>query len=166
MRNIRTSLETGDIICIPVDDVTNVYAQFIVGDMYMGFYVLYDLVSEQTPLLSEITQQKKLFEFFTQGNLIKQGLWKKSGNVSVPIDIRVPEFKVELYDAENQVCRWAVMDYKGDILRMASKAEEKNLKTMHSYTPSLINKAIKAKYGISKWEPIYDGLLYRDSGQW
>ncbi len=155
----RLKIKNGDVIAIPVDEKRNTFGQFVEGDMLLGYYVVYDVISEQYPSLAEIINQNKIFAFFTQGYYIIEGRWKIIGNISVPSDIQVPLFKVELY--ENNTRRWMVTDYKGDILRQATDFEKDNLIEMDSYTSALIDNAIKAKYGLLKWESIYNGLLYR-----
>lgn len=157
----RNNIRIGDVISIPIDEKRHTYGQFIEGDKLLGCYVVYNVVSEHYPTLDVIVNSDRLLMFFTQGHYIVGGQWKVIGNTKIPPDIKVPVFKVELY--ENNTTRWMVMDYNGAILRPASENEISSLSLMHSYTSALVDDAIKAKYDLLKWESIYNGLLYRNN---
>ncbi|WP_018130073.1 Imm26 family immunity protein [Effusibacillus pohliae] len=149
----RKKIQThvGDIFAIPVDEKRYSYGQ-IVSD---NWYAIFDILAEKHPPLDQITNRPIVFLVESVDVKIEDGDWEIIGNFSIPKDIRFPEFLVETLDG------YMVIDYKGRTLRPASEYEIKNLSSKKSYSPVVIEDAVKAKFAFTEWYPYLDNLLYK-----
>lgn len=124
-----------------------------------GCYIIFDGLYEEHPLMQEIVNNPIIFLTFTTAYKIAEDEWKIIGNVGIPDNIEIPKFKVDVM--ENGVIRTMVMDFKGNILSVATENEIIELKTMKSFTSTLVEDAIKAKYGVIPWEDYYNRFWYQ-----
>lgn len=155
----RKGIRVGDVFAIPIDNERYSYGQIIAKGYGSDCYVIFDIVANEHPLLEQIPNNKVVFLTFTLHQKIAEGEWALLGNAPVNGDVRIPEFKVDVI--ENGVVRCMVSRYDGEILRYATEHDVKSLSTMQSYTPNVLESAVKAKYGIIPWRPYFDELIYK-----
>jgi len=152
--------KVGDVFAIPIDDKRYAYGQLVANGFGSDCYVTYDITAETHPELEQIVSSPIVFRIFTLHQLIVNGIWIIIGNASISQKIYIPEFKVE--STENKVKTWMVQSYDGTILRPASTEEIERLNYMESFTPNMLDNAVKAKYGVLSWKPHYNKILYNN----
>lgn len=145
----------GDIFAIPIGENKHGYGQ-IVGEGYTKTYVIYDIVSEAHPELNKITSSKIIFLTHTVDVPIEDGDWILLGNAEIPTNINFPKYKVDTPDG------YYVTDYRGELISPASEEEISNLGTRKSISPSILEDAVKAKYGFGEWYKYLDNLIYNN----
>jgi hypothetical protein len=152
-------VKVGDIVAIPLNDICFGYAQLIDGNKLMGCYILFDIFSENHPCIDDIVTKPILYMIFTSAYKIQNNEWKVIGNRNKDTNIKIPLFKVDLLRNGETIVM--VSDFKGNILRKATEDEKVSLCTMSSYTAVVVEKILKAKYGIAPWEEYFSSLIYK-----
>lgn len=147
----------GDVFSIQINETKHGYGQFIVGDK-IGCYVIFDIIAESQPTLDQIVNSPILFLAFTSDKGILAGAWVVVGNISVSDAIVIPEYKTDYMKDGKIQC--VVEKYDGTILRLANDYEKEHLQNMSSYTPNVIEGALKARFGYELWNAYYNKLLY------
>ncbi|MFC4766471.1 Imm26 family immunity protein [Effusibacillus consociatus] len=151
MKKKKIIARTGDIFSIRIDEKRYSYGQ-IVAD---NWYAIFDIVAEKNPPLDQITNRSIVFLVESVDVKIEDGLWQIIGNYSIPKHIHFPKFLVETLEG------YMVIDHNGKILGPASEYEIKNLAGKKSYSPAVIEDAVKAKFGSEEWYSYLDNLVYK-----
>lgn len=155
----RNRVKVGDVFAIPIDDTRYSYGQIVANGYGSDCYVIFDIVTSKYPPLEQITSHKIVFMIFTLHQKIIEGEWLLLGNTPVSDGIKIPEFKVDVM--ENGVIRSMVSRHDGEILRYATEEEAKTLNTMQSYTPNVLEDAVKTKYGVIQCNRNFNELIYK-----
>ena len=156
----RKKVKIGDIIAIPIDNQRHCYSQIIVNTYGLqSYHIVFDLISKEHPPIDSIVKTEIIIAAFITDNSIHSGKWAIIGNSLILQKVIIPEFTVELM--ENRVCTKVVQSYDGTILRVATKEDIAKLKGKHSYTPGVLERVLRAKFGLEPWNPYYDNLIYK-----
>jgi hypothetical protein len=143
----------GDIFSIPIDDKSYGYGQIV----DLNWYAIFDITgTEQHPPLAEITAAPIIFLAASVDVRIEDGEWKIIGHSSIPKNIHFPEFVIGTLGGQPMVT-----DHLGKIVRPVSQDEIRYLTGIKSYSPSVIEDAVKAKFGFAEWFPYLDNLTYK-----
>ncbi|MFC5529513.1 Imm26 family immunity protein [Cohnella yongneupensis] len=144
----------GDVFAIPLGENQFGYGQ-VVGGGHPKIYVIYHLLAESHPDINDIVSNKIIYFTHTVDVPIEDGDWVLIGNTDVPKGIVFPEYIVDTSSG------YHVTDYQGNILRIATESEKENLNTHSSFSPSVLEKATKAHFGLGEWYPYFDKIKYK-----
>lgn len=150
----RKKLKQGDVFKIKIKD--NIYSYGQIIDKKYNFYVIYDIFSSDKEDLQEVIKKPIIFLVQSVDVALEEGKWKVVGNCNIPEDIKIPYFKMPTLEDD-----WILINYKNEILRKATKEEEEKLDELFSFSPALVEAAIKAKYGIEEWYEDFDSIIYK-----
>lgn len=150
------------IFAIPLDGERYSYGHIIANGYGSDCYIIYDIVAKEHPSIEKIMDSSIIIFMYTLHQKIVSGEWKVIGNAPLKQTIKMPEYKIDV--RENGITRCMVMRFDGEILRPATETEIKNLKTKHSCTPGVLEKVVKAKYGVIPWQNKFNDYLYKFAG--
>jgi hypothetical protein len=154
-KKIPVIVSLGDVFAIPIGNSKFGYGQ-VVGEGNPKTYVIYDVLADSHPELTKIITMEILFFAHTVDVLIEDGEWLLLGNQEVPSKIKFPDYVVDTPKG------YYVTDFKGDLLRPANDSEVEKLQTRKSISPSIVEDAVKARYGFEEWYPYLDKLKYNN----
>ena len=152
-KEINFQITIGDVFAIPLGNGKYGYGQ-IVGGGQPKTYVIYDITADKHPDVNDIVSKKIIFFTHTVDVQIEDGVWHLIGKIEVPENIRFPEYIVDTPNG------YFVTNFEGELLRPANPSEKELLKTRKSVSPSIIEDAIKAQYGIEEWYPYLENIKY------
>lgn len=118
-------------------------------------FIIFDIASEQNKSLKEIVKSPILFMINSVNNKLEDGEWLILGNEEIPESLSLKNYIAETLDG------YVVLDPGGKGIREATEDDIKNLTTLVSYSPSIIERAIQAKFGDGEWEHYLDEILYK-----
>ena len=144
----RLRLKEGDIFTIPIDENTQGHGQIVkIPDKHSFIMVVFEGRSNKNEpvTLDVIVQAPILFIGFTTDALLWHGRWIIIGNISGNLELIVIPyyFRIGLPTEPQQL-----INYKVEILRMATEQESKLLYRHHSMSPIGYQKMLQAHYGI------------------
>ncbi|MEW9702991.1 Imm26 family immunity protein [Paenibacillus sp. SI8] len=142
--------QMGDVFSISLNDEKFCYGQ-IVG---MDTIIVYDIVGNEGQSIEDIISSSIMFLVHTTDVYIEDGKWHLLGNAPIPEDIKFPQYKTYTLDG------YAIIDHNSNILRKASKVEEASLTGKKSYTPNVIEEAVKSKFIKNEETPFTQRFLY------
>jgi len=151
----RKKVKIGDVFVINVGN-RKCYGQ-VIADGIDKCYVIYDLTTDEILSTEQVIKAPIVFLTFTIDDFVEEGRWEAIGNTKVPDNIVFPIFKVDTLHG------YMVTDYKGNYLRVANEVEISRLGYLKSVSPALLEHAVQAKFGNSKWEDYFNDILYKDS---
>lgn len=147
----RLRLKEGDVFTIPIDEVTHGYGQIVkMPDKYSFIMAVFEgrWDNEKTVSIEEIIKRKILFLGFSTDALLYHGRWVIIGNIiSNLLSITMPYFKLGLPSEPQKL-----VNYKVEVIRLATPEEAKLLNYHHSMSPMGYQKELQAYYGVIKWE--------------
>lgn len=150
---MKHNVKIGDIFTIRVDEKQYCFGQ-VIGNETL---IIFDIVSENDPELDVISRSPIAFLAHIVDVKIEDGQWKVIGNTNIPNAIVFPEYKVETPSGV------MVMNYKGEIIRPANELEITTLSSRKSYSPAVLEGAVKSKFVGLPWKPYYNELVYKCS---
>jgi hypothetical protein len=151
--------QTGDIFSIKIDSSRYAFGQVVFADI-VGLNIIFDIISDQCPLLEEVIKTPIILIGYTTYNFIANGEWRIVGNANIPTNLHYPKHIAETYI--NGELKTMLYSHDHKQLGEASEIEKRLLKNHKSYSPKVIEEAIKAWFGLLPWQVYYDELLYRN----
>ncbi|OPH47373.1 hypothetical protein BC351_40170 [Paenibacillus ferrarius] len=142
--------QMGDIFSIAIDDEKFCYGQ-IVG---MDTIVIYDIVVNEGQSIEDITSSSIMFLVHTTDAYIEDGKWHLLGNAPVSENIEFPQYKTYTLDG------YVIINHNSNKLRKENKVEETSLTGKKSYTPNVVEEAVKSKFIRNEETPFTQRFLY------
>lgn len=152
--DILSSLITkdGDIFTREIKEGLYSYGQII--DEKYNLYLIYDILGDENKSIEEVIKSPKMLLARSFNYSFREGDWKIVGNAEIPKDLNIPMFKVGVDS------KYHVVNYKGDIIRKATREEGYLLHYVTETSPGGLEEAIMAKYKMAEWNYNYDDMLY------
>lgn len=146
----RISIKEGDVFTIPIDAETQGYGQIVkIPSKYDFIMIVFEgkWPLKQEVQLSQLVKRNILFFGFTTDTLLNLGRWNIIGNITSNLScIIMPYYKVG-FSPETKL-----INYKVEVIRMATSEEDKLLPFHSSMSPMGYQKELQAYYGVIKWE--------------
>ena len=144
----RLKLKEGDVFTIPIDGNTQGYGQIVkIPDKYSFIMVVFEgkWSKNDTVSIEAIINTPILFIGFTLDALLYHGRWVIIGNITSNLGLIVIPyyFKMGLPTESQQL-----INYKLEVLRMATQQESDLLYRHHGRSPIGYQKMLQAYYGI------------------
>lgn len=151
----RIKVNLGDVFAIKVDENLFSYGQVVYTNGTTGYIVIYDVTAEKHPDIQEIVNKPIVFFANTILIHIISGKWELIGNAELPKCITFSRYIVRTLDG------YRVKSHEGKTLGPATENDIKELKHQKTYSPAIIEDAVKAKFGDAEWYPTLDELVYK-----
>lgn len=148
-------VNVGDIFAIRINAKMYSYGQVVTQGETDDSMIVYDITSEKHPTLEEIISRPIIFFINTMDMYIENGNWAIIGNAKVPKDLKFPKYIVETLSG------YKVVSHTDEILGKANESQIRDLKFFTSYSPIVLEDAVKAKYGNGEWYAELDNLVYK-----
>lgn len=105
--------------------------------------------------MEEIINKPILFFIQTVDTEIEDGNWIVIGNANIPNNIIFPKYITETLEG------YEVLSHEGKVIGVADENQISTLKYLTSYSPRVLEDAVKARYGNGKWYLALDDLVYK-----
>ncbi len=152
----RVSVHEGDVFAVPLDGSLYGYGLLFAKGRTSDCILALQLVSEGLITdLNAVLGKPFAFLIHTVDVEIVRGRWQIIGNVAPPQGIRLPEYKTETLEG------FKILSYKGEVVRDATSDEIERLDYLRSYSPRMLERALKAIHGLVPWEEWMDRILYK-----
>lgn len=153
----KKKVKVGDVFAVPIGKDKFGFGQVAIQGEYSDCIVIYDIVSEEYPPVDSIVTNNLVFLLQTVSSRIEDGCWPVLGNIKVPNNIKYPKYKEETEEG------YMLIDTDGSILKEnASNKEVENLSELESWSPGIVEEALKAKYMGEDWDDDYNEILYKN----
>ncbi|MCT4787347.1 Imm26 family immunity protein [Exiguobacterium aestuarii] len=153
-RKKKVKVKIGDIFSIKLNENLFSYGQVLSIGPICDFLIIFDLVSDEHPLVKGIPKEQIIFLVPTIISRIEDGLWEVLGNESIP-EIHFPNYKEETQEG------YQLIDYLGNVKSEGKKLIELDkLKELESWSPSSVENATRARFLGTEWNSYYDDLIY------
>lgn len=150
MATKRIEIKEGDIFTIPIDEQTQGYGQIVkIPSRYDFIMVVFDgkWHVQQNIDLTQIVKQQILYIGYTTDTLLNIGRWRIIGNIISNLKtITMPFYKLA-FSPETKL-----INYKLDIIRLATFEEDQLLPFQHSMSPMGYQKELQAYYNVTEWK--------------
>jgi hypothetical protein len=160
-KKIKSKL--GDIFTFSIAPNKHCFGQIIAVTEYGlfdNFYVLFDLVSEGIPDISEIVNKPVWLIGPHIGVSIKDGEWPVIGNTEIVIkNLKLPYFIEPFSTGE------ILVNYYGKRIRKATKQDLKEYYIFRNMNDDIFVDLAKLRYEGVEWDHYFDYLLY-DEKKW
>ena len=147
----RLRLKEGDVFTIPIDEQTRGYGQIVkIPDKHSFIIAIFEgrWDKNESVLLDEIIKSSILYFGFTTDALLFHGRWVIIGNIKSNLSsFTMPYFKLGLPSEPQKL-----INYKVEVIRMATPEEAKLLDRHHSRSPIGYQNMLQAHYGIGECE--------------
>jgi hypothetical protein len=153
-RKKKINVKAGDVFSITVDNKKKAFGQVVHQGSTSDCIIIFDITDTEIPSLQMITESPIVFLAYTIDNKLEDGDWEIIGNYNIPNDLSFPNNIIETLEGS------IVIDINRNVLRKATKDDIANLKPPKSYSPAVIEHAVKAKFGDEEWYPYLDNLIY------
>jgi hypothetical protein len=104
--------------------------------------------------VSKTELESPVFLVATVDESIKSGRWELVGNRNPSRDLPIPAFKVQVGLGGDCYLR----NFRGEIGRKASLEEVQMLRSHKSYSPGLVEYALRAYRDLEPWQSIFDEM--------
>ena len=150
--------EKGDVFAIKLDSTQYAFGQ-VVHPALVGLNIIFDIKSDHNPQMNEITNLPILFIAETSYVLIEKKQWVIIGNAELPEGLKYPEYISN--SRKDGVLVPMVYGFDHGLIRTASDRDIQALQNHKSYTPNVIDDAVKARFGYLPWKEYYENLYYK-----
>lgn len=149
-------IKEGDLVSIPATSKTYCVGQVAAiaeTSFLIATFIPHFMVNGRLPKLEDIDFSSPVFLVETMDEYVESGRWKVLGG-RMPLEFPIPAFKVQVgFDVD-----FYIQNFRGEIGRKASQAEVDRLRTHTSFSPSLVEDAIRAERQLGEWNKIYDRM--------
>lgn len=154
MKKKVKSTNVGDVFKIEIKENLYCYGQIVSKGNLSDTIIIYDKISSNNLDLDEIINNKIIFYVNTVDEFITNGRWMLIGKACLPDNLKYREY---ITDIKQQV-----LSQEGKVIRSASRKDIKELTSYISYSPIMVEDAVKAKYGDDNWYSALDDILYKE----
>ncbi|MEH7614019.1 Imm26 family immunity protein [Gottfriedia acidiceleris] len=148
--------ELGTVFTIPINKNYYAYGQLVHQGIYGDVIIIFDCTSEQVNKVNEIIQRDILFCLSVDDEKIKNRKWKVIGETQIPNKLKL-ENNYLIEELRGPI----VVDINGKFIRRATLDEENSLPTFDSYSPSIVEDLVNAKFGNGEWEDYFNEMIYK-----
>ncbi|MEU6349496.1 hypothetical protein ABZ896_09235 [Streptomyces sp. NPDC047072] len=146
----------GDLLSIPVTEGRIAMAQIVEklgGNVLLAVYP--ELLDATAPGdLASVELDEPIFLVETMDQNIRERVWPVAGNREVPRDIKVPVYKVWVEPPGE----YRVQHIDGTLGAPLSPEEASRMKHQKSYSPAVVEAALRGFHGHGPWHRTYDEL--------
>ncbi len=153
MKKKIKSTNIGDVFRIEVKDKLYCFGQIVFKGTLSDTIIIFDKISSCNLALNEIINNQIIFYVNTVDEFITNGRWVLIGRTCLPDNLNYKEY---ITDSNK------VLSQEGIVIRTASTYDTKVLKSYISFSPIVVEDAVKAKYGFEDWYPALDELVYNE----
>jgi len=150
VNNSNVNLKKGTLIAIPIEG--NIFA---LSQIYVHGVVFYLLIYDTASDLSNIekaTTGNIIMSSWTNDAEIYHNRWIPTGQAPILVPFVEPEYKIYVNGVEY------IESFRGKQIRLANPSDSSiNFRTSRS--PLILEQAIRAYHGYSKWLPQYERML-------
>ncbi|MET9224794.1 Imm26 family immunity protein [Lentzea sp. NPDC003310] len=107
-----------------------------------------DVLDRAAPIFLAVTMDLRLID----------GQWSLVGEWSPEIELRLPRYKVQAGDGA-----FYEQHLDGSMGRSLTAAEAERLPNYSSYSPALVEMAVRAHFGHETWRPVFDEIRIEGS---
>lgn len=147
------STNVGDVFRIEIKEELYCFGQIISKGTLSDTIIIFDKIGSSNLDLNDIINNKIIFYVNTVDEFITNGRWVLIGKTFLPDNLNYKEY---ITDSNK------VLSQEGIVIRTASTNDVKVLKSYKSFSPIVVEDAVKAKYGIEDWYPALDDLVYKE----
>ncbi|MDP4147216.1 MAG: Imm26 family immunity protein [Bacillota bacterium] len=155
MAKKKANVRVGDIFAIRIGKNMYSYGQVVAQGTTSDSMIIYDIISDEHPSVEEIIGRQIVFFINTVDVEIEDGKWVIVGNAQIPKHLVFPQYITETLEG------YKVLSHKGEVLGIANEYQIKELKPVTSYSPIILEDAVKAKYGYEDWYAELDNIVYK-----
>ncbi|XRG81121.1 Imm26 family immunity protein [Rossellomorea sp. GAMAL-10_SWC] len=146
----------GSVFTIPINKNYYAYGQLVHQGIYGDLIIIFDCTSEQFNKVNEIIQREILFCLSVDDEKIKSRKWKIIGETQIPNNLKL-ENNYLIEELRGPI----VVDINGKFIRRATLDEVSSLPTFDSYSPSIVEDLVNAKFGNGEWEEYFKEMIYK-----
>ncbi len=147
----------GDVFRIKINENLSCFGQLVCKGKTSISVIIYDYTSNEDNLdINIITKNKIIYYVNTVNLFLTNGKWEVIGNQPIPSNLNFPEYIIETLDG------YKVLSHEGNIIRNATKNDINKLNFHNSYSPIIVEDAVKAKYFGEDWYPALDKIIYNE----
>jgi hypothetical protein len=154
----RLKLSVGDVFTLPIDDSRIGVGQIVGKYGAEGYYyiAIFDFIASLRGSvdIDDAVSKRVLFLALSLDAKLWAGHWELVGNRRVADQMPLPAFK-EVVGTPDRV---DVVDFSGERRRRASPLEAEVLSNRKVVAPVILEKALRAKFGVEPWLEIYTDL--------
>jgi len=149
----RPKVKVGDVVSVPISEKETAFIQVLVKRSIL-YVAAFSKLYTSPPDLDEVTRDKFILSGWTMDAKIYHGKWKIIGN-SPPRDW---EMLKKEYTVGFEGETW-VQSFDGELERVATKGDIERLFPKSSYSPAMLEDAIRAFHRIEPWCSDFDDLV-------
>ncbi|NRQ39194.1 hypothetical protein HII36_46345 [Nonomuraea sp. NN258] len=146
----------GDVLLVPAEKGRLVVGQAVrvMGTSFLlaTFSAISD--EEAAPDPGELDLSEPVFLAETVDQSVESGRWKVIGNRRPDPGLPIPVFKVQVGLGGD----YHLQDHRGEIGRKATAEEARRLRAPRSYSPALVEQALRAHQGHDDWLDVFDDM--------
>jgi hypothetical protein len=146
-------VKPGDLISIPLNEDMAALAQVVVAKQH-GIVVLAIFSATTGGLIGDQLSNAPSLVVETMGGRIRTGEWKKVGRSELSSHVPIPVYVIPVGLERTPYLR----DVNGNLVRPATEEEARTLRRPKSFSPALVEEAVRAVNGLSEWLPLYDDM--------
>ncbi|MFJ9461665.1 Imm26 family immunity protein [Kitasatospora sp. NPDC101447] len=147
-----------DVFLIPVADGAFALGRVVVkargGNVLVAIYSELAESLEGAVELGRLPASRPVFLVEAMDLRIKDGTWRVVGNWTPPTELPTPVYKTQFEPGGD----FFEQMIDGSVGRRLTADEATRLKTQKSFSPALVEKAIRAFRGIEPWLSVFDEL--------
>ncbi|MFF4010640.1 Imm26 family immunity protein [Streptomyces sp. NPDC001717] len=148
----------GDVVSIPVTDEKICFAQVVEklrGNVLLAVFSELLNVDDSRDVES-LELDEPIFLLETMDLRITDGIWPITGNREVPKGIKAPEYKVWVDPPGG----YRIQDIHGNLGAEISPERAGGMKLHKSFSPAVVEAAIRGFHGLGPWRPAFDELAF------
>ena len=157
---MKIRIKAGDVFSIPVSSDKIGFGQIVnIPDKSIFIIVVFKKIFDknQVPTIESICSGTILFEGYTLDALLYHKQWIIVGNYTSNIGkIKLPYYKLGTPPDRK------IVNYKGDLLRKATKQEFEELEYQTVSSPIQYEMALKAYHKMGDWEDYFEAFYYKN----
>ena len=148
----KKKLKVGDVFRFGCPDVGWGYGQVVMSGT-LQYVVIFEPIFQYDSPVEDVIASTPLLAGWTMDGRYYSGAWEVVGSAEPTHAVILPHYKVGMSGKT-----W-VTDVLGKPLRLASPAEERELRLRSSNSPILYEEAFRAHHKAQLWESGFDALL-------
>lgn len=149
-----TRLRIGDLLAIPAAPGKSAIAQVVhVSRTNLLIAVHADLVDgDPASTWAAMDLDQPIFLVETMDQRVRAGTWAVFGHAAVPASVTVPTFKTWV-EPPGAFYR---QDVDGTMLEQLTAEDARGLRTQKSYSPNLVESAVRGFHDLAPWNAVFD----------
>lgn len=152
----------GDVLLVPLAELRTCVCQVVrvMGSSFLLATFPTYLDSSTVPDLDEIELTNPVFLIETMNESVESERWRVIGNRIPSSNLPIPAFKVQVGLGGD----YYIQNFRGEVGRKATSEEAQRLRPHKSFSPGLVEAALRAEQKFDVWLSAYDEMR-ADKGQ-